>query len=115
MKPVRFTAQVLSGHKEDAVEVAFDPGQAWGIAAVPFRPKRRGYPVAATINSLPFRSFVVSRSRRLFLLIPPRVLERAGVAVGASLQVSLSQPSTSDTPVVGAAPRRAATPKRRPG
>jgi hypothetical protein len=35
MKRKKFKAQVLSGHKEDAVEVPFDPAHEWDVPAKP--------------------------------------------------------------------------------
>jgi len=35
VKRKKFKAEVLSGHKEQAVEVPFDPAKEWGVAAQP--------------------------------------------------------------------------------
>jgi hypothetical protein len=39
MKKKKFKGEVLSGHKEDAVEVPFDPAKEWGIPRRPGRPR----------------------------------------------------------------------------
>jgi hypothetical protein len=43
MKKKKFKAELLSGHKEDAVEVPFDPATEWGIRAKPLWRGRRGH------------------------------------------------------------------------
>lgn len=89
MTKAKFTATVLAGHKQAAVEVPFDPAKQWGIAPKPIRPGHRGHEVQGSFAGVPFRSFVVPRSRRFWVLVDDRHLEAAGVSVGDSVNVSL--------------------------
>jgi len=92
----RFRANILAGHKEDAVEVPFDPTLEWRVGTVSIRVGRKGVPVAATLSGVRFKSFVVRRSSRFFLLLPSEVLEGVGAAVGdeVSLQVTPEKATT---------------------
>ena len=83
-----FQATLLSGHKEDTVEVPFDPSQ-FGLSSEPLWPGRRGYRVKATINGREFDGAVVSRSKRFWLLVPAPIAQSAGVAAGDTVQVTL--------------------------
>ncbi|RYE02116.1 MAG: DUF1905 domain-containing protein [Sphingobacteriales bacterium] len=84
-----FEATLLSGHKEDAVEVPFDPAERLGLANESLGPGRRGYRVKATLNGQTFDSAVVSRSKQFWLLVPASVVTAAGVAINDSVQISL--------------------------
>jgi hypothetical protein len=77
-----FKATLMSGHKEDAAEVPFDPRERWSVAAKPLWPGRRGFPVKATLNGIAFDSAIVSRSRRFWLLVPETIEQAAKVAAG---------------------------------
>jgi hypothetical protein len=46
----RFKAEVLSGHKEDAIEVPFDPALEWGISPKSLWRGRRGHLVNASVK-----------------------------------------------------------------
>ena len=90
MKRKRFKAEVLSGHKEDAVEVPFDPAQEWGITPKPLwrgRRGRRGHQVNATVNGFSFESSIVPRQKKFYLLIDAEAAKAAGVAEGARVEV----------------------------
>jgi len=87
MKAQSFSSQILAGHKGAAVEVPFDPHEAWSLALDPVRPGRRGYAVHAIFAGFAFESHVVARSRRFWLLLAEEVLRRAGVAVGDVVRV----------------------------
>jgi hypothetical protein len=89
MKPERFRAVLLEGHKEPAFEVPFDPAERWGTAPVPLRPGRRGHRVRATIRDVPFESAIVGRSKRFWLLVPAEVQQTAGIVAGDEADVSL--------------------------
>ncbi|MFO0969099.1 MAG: DUF1905 domain-containing protein [Gemmataceae bacterium] len=89
MPKARFTAPILAGHKQAAVEVPFDPGERWGLAPVPIRPGRRGFKVQGALAGAPFQSAIVPRSKRFWLLLEDAHLKAAGVAVGASVTVVL--------------------------
>jgi hypothetical protein len=82
LSPANFSAKLLSGHKEDAAEVPFDPRERWSVAAQPLWPGRRGFPVKATLNGIAFESAIVSRSRRFWLLVPETVEQAAKVTAG---------------------------------
>jgi hypothetical protein len=89
MTKVRFTGEVLGGHKQAAVQVPFDPAQQWGIAPVAIRRGRRGHKVRGTIDGASFDSFVVPRSKKFWVVLEPDHLKTAGVAVGDSVKISL--------------------------
>ena len=89
MSAQSFQATLLSGHKEDAVEVPFDPATQLGVSSESLEPGRRGFRVKATLNGKAFDSAVVSRSKRFWLLVPAPIAQAAGIAVGDSVQVSL--------------------------
>ena len=80
---------VVSGHKEDALEVPFDPKARWGIEPAQVRPGRRGFPVRAELGKHVFATYVVARSGRFWLLLPPVVEEKAGIRPGSRVSVSL--------------------------
>jgi hypothetical protein len=82
MQPATFQAVLVRGHKEDAVEVPFDPAERWPITSVALRPGRRGFPVAATLTGVAFESAIVARSNRFWLLVPGSVENAAGSSVG---------------------------------
>ena len=80
MKKKKFKAEILSGHKEDAVEVPFDPAQEWGIPPKPLWRGRRGHFVNATVNGFAFESSIVPRQKKLYLLIDAEARKSAGVS-----------------------------------
>ena len=89
MKRKRFKAEVLSGHKEDAVEVPFDPTREWGVSARPLWRGRRGHAVNATINGFSFESAIVPRQKKFYLLIDAEAAKSAGLSEGALVQVAV--------------------------
>lgn len=90
-----FVGVVRTGHKEDAVEVPFDPAAHWGRKAERFAPGRRGVAVCARIARVAFASHVVARSGKHWLLLPPDVAEACGVQPGAEVEVSLGVPDAA--------------------
>ncbi len=90
MKSAQFNATIVSGHKEDAVEVPFDPAERWGSVARSLRPGRRGHAVRGTLGKTPFESAIVARSRRFWLLLPAALEDRAGVTSGDEVHISIS-------------------------
>lgn len=48
MKKKKFKAELQGGHKDDAIEVPFDPAETWGVASVSLWRGRRGHRVLAT-------------------------------------------------------------------
>jgi Domain of unknown function (DUF1905) len=89
MKKKRFKAAVLSGHKEDAVEVPFDPVKEWGIAPKPLWRGRRGHFVSATINGFSFESAIVPRQKKFYMLIDAEAAKSAGVSEGRVVEVAV--------------------------
>ena len=91
----RFKAELQSGHQEDAVEVPFDPGQAWDLTPARLWRGRRGYTVLATLNGISFETFIVARQQRFFMLVDEDIKQQAGVAVGAIVSVAVAPHMTS--------------------
>ncbi len=87
MKKMKFKAEVLPGHKEQAVEVPFDPAKEWGIAARPLWRGRRGHVVSATVNGFSFASSIVPRQKKFYLLIDAKAAKAAGVSDGVKVEV----------------------------
>ena len=55
---------LLDGHKGMAVEVPFDPAEAWGTKPRSVAPGRKGHPVDATLNGKAFRTVKAQREWR---------------------------------------------------
>ena len=89
MKKKKFKAEVLSGHKEHAVEVPFDPAKEWGIPPGPLWRGRRGHFVNATVNGFSFESSIVPRQKRFYLLIDAEAGKAAEVSDGSIVQVAV--------------------------
>jgi hypothetical protein len=89
MRKKTFKAEVLSGHKENAVEVPFDPATEWGIPPKPLWRGRRGHPVNATVNGFSFASSIVPRQKKFYLLIDAEAENVMGVSAGNIVQVAL--------------------------
>jgi hypothetical protein len=90
MKKKKFTAEVLPGHKDDAVEVPFNPSEVWGLAAKPIWRGRRGHPVSGTMNGVGFdESFIVPRAKKFFMIIDKDMERGAGVAAGDTVSISI--------------------------
>ena len=88
-----FTGELLSGHKQDALEVPFDPAAEWKIQPQPLWRGRRGFKVNASIKGVTFDSSVVPRQKRFFLLIDPEVMESAGLVVGKRIRATIEPAS----------------------
>ena len=97
MKIERFNAVIHSGHKEDAVEVPFDPGNRWSILAQQLWPGRRGFAVTGTLNGTPFESAIVSRTRKFWLLVPSETERTAGASAGDFVVIEIA-PNNSSKP-----------------
>jgi hypothetical protein len=85
----RITGTILSGHKEAAVEVPFDPAERWQVAARPIRKGRRGHAVCARLSGVAFDSVIVPRSKRFWLIVDKEPLAAAGVGVGDSVTIDI--------------------------
>lgn len=90
MKKKQFTAEVLTGHKGDAVEVPFNPSEVWGLPPRPIWRGRRGHPVSGTLNGFPFaESFIVPRSQKFFMIIDKDMEREAGVSAGDTVRLRI--------------------------
>ena len=89
MKKKTFKAEVLPGHKEQAVEVPFDPAKEWGIAARPLWRGRRGHLANATVNGFSFASSIVPRQKKFYMLIDAEAAASARISEGALVQVAV--------------------------
>ena len=89
MKKKNFKAELLSGHKDDAVEVPFDPSVEWNLQPRPLWRGRRGFPVRATIDRVSFESAIVPRQKTFYLLIDTEAANTAGVSEGAMVEVNV--------------------------
>ena len=85
----KFTAELHSGHKQDALEVPFDPAKEWKIKPPQLWRGRRGFPVRAHVPDIAFDSSIVSRQRKFFLLIDREVGLSAGSTRGSRVPVTL--------------------------
>lgn len=93
MKRLRFKAEVLSGHKQDAVEVPFDPAKEWSLAPKPLWRGRRGFAVKAIMNGVRFESAIVPRQKKYYLLIDAEAGGAAKVSEGSAVDVVI-EPDT---------------------
>ena len=84
-----FDAVLLSGHKQDAVELPFDPVAAWNSKAAPIARGRRGQRVGGMLDAIAFESRVVARQKRHFVLIEAALRRQAGLAAGDPVHVVL--------------------------
>ena len=90
MQKRRFKSEVLSGHKDDAVEVPFDPTSAWGLPPQPIWHGRRGHAVRGTLNGCAFAvSFIVPRQKKFYLVLDRELERAAGVTVGDRVTVAI--------------------------
>jgi hypothetical protein len=84
-----FKSELLAGHKEDAVEVPFDPTAVWNIPPKALWRGRRGHTVKGELNGHYFESFIVPRSKRFYLIIDAQLARMAGVTPGDRVSVIL--------------------------
>lgn len=89
MKVETFDGMILSGHKQDAVEVPFDPAECWSLPTRSIRPGRRGHAVSGKLNGCALDSFIVARSGKFWLLLPDGIGELAGVSAGDVVHIEL--------------------------
>lgn len=96
MKRKKFIAAVQGGHKENAVEVPFDPAAEWNLPARPIWRGRRGHVVRGTVNGFAFaEGFIVPRQKRFFLMIDRDLQQLAGVSAGDSVTVAVEPANTT--------------------
>jgi hypothetical protein len=89
VKGKRFKGELLSGHKDHAVEVPFDPSREWHIQPQPLWRGRRGYKVIARANGVSFESAVVPRQKKFYLLIDADTKRAANIAESDVVNVEL--------------------------
>src|SRR5258706_13125679 len=115
-KQQRFEAEILTGHKGDAVVVPFNPARVWDAKAaeVP-RPWRVGYLVLGTLNGCPFEGWIGFRWGRFFMLVPRELQGAAGVSVGDEVQIVVGPRGAAGTGARRAGRLGPARPSRRNG
>lgn len=89
MKSGKFKAEILSGHKEAAAEVPFNPVVKWHIPAGKLWHGRRGYKVKGTLKGTAFESVIVPRARSFFLIIENDLLVRSNAAIGETVEITV--------------------------
>ena len=87
MKKQTFKAAVMSGHKDSAVEVPFNPAEVWGIEPGPLWRGRRGHNVKGKLNGHAFASCIVPRQKRFYLIVDKDIERATGVAEGDLVKV----------------------------
>jgi hypothetical protein len=89
MKKKKFKAELLSGHKECAVEVPFNPSSEWQIDPQPLWHGRHGHPVQVVINGFSFESAIVPRQKKFYLLIDAESIRAASISENAVVKVEV--------------------------
>ena len=91
MKETRVAVEgvLMAGHKSPAVEVLFDPATELRVHEAALWPGRRGVPVEVLLNGIRFRSAIVSRMRRYFVLVDESLARRAGARVGTRVKLTV--------------------------
>ena len=89
MKPARFRATILAGHKDAALEVPFDPAARWGIEPARLRRGRNGFRVRATANGVSVETAIVPRSRRFWLELSDDALHTLRAHAGDVIAVAV--------------------------
>jgi hypothetical protein len=98
---------LTAGHKGPAVEVPFDPATEWGAQEAALWTGRRGFPVEVLLNGVRFRSAIVSRMRRYFVLVDETLARRAGARVGSRVKLTVWADGVSDFAGSAAPPAKA--------
>ena len=101
---------LMAGHKGPAVEVPFDPAVEWGTDEAALGPGRRGYPVEVLLNGVRFRSAIVSRGRRFFILVDESIARRAAARIGQLLRLTVWADGEFDPKVAPLARSKASKP-----
>lgn len=82
MKKKTFKTKVLSGHKENALEVPFNPGETWSLKPSHLWRGRNGYPVIAKLKCVSFESHIVGRQKRFYMLVDKDMMKAADLSAG---------------------------------
>lgn len=94
----KFKAEVLTGHKGQAVEVPFNPAEVWGTPPRSIWRGRRGHCVRGTVNGFVFaESFIVSRQKKFYLLLDRELAQAAGLSTGDNVTVVV-EPAAAPLP-----------------
>ena len=108
MKKRRFEAELLSGHKGEAILVPFDPEEVWGIPPRAVASKtygsRPGHLVRGTLNGHPFDGWIGRRWGKFFLLVNQVLQREARVREGDV--VSIAVEPRPERPGTGARSRK---------
>ena len=89
MKRKKFKGELLSGHKDHAIEVPFDPAIEWKLEPQPLWRGRRGHPVMARINNVSFESAIVPRQKKFYLLVDAEAVKSAAISDGGLVEVAV--------------------------
>jgi hypothetical protein len=84
-----FSAELLAGHKDAALEVPFDPSEVWRAEAKSLWKGRRGYEVTAIVNGVSFESCIVPRQKKFFMLVSADVIKEIGIAIGDTVKAAV--------------------------
>ena len=90
MRKVKFRAEILSGHKEHAAEVPFNPVVKWHMTAGQLWHGKRGYKVTGTLKGTDFESVIVPRARSYFLVIGDELLASANAVIGEIVEITVA-------------------------
>jgi hypothetical protein len=89
MKRKKFKRELLSGHRDHAVEVPLDPPREWNIQPQPLWRGRRGYEVMTRANGVSFERAVVPKQKKFYLLIDAEIMRAANLAESDVVNVEL--------------------------
>jgi uncharacterized protein DUF1905 len=89
MRTKKFKAELLTGHKESAVEVPFNPVEEWQIEPGRLWRGRRGFAVVAKINDISCETSIVPRQKKFYLLVDRESQRAAGISEGDLVTVTV--------------------------
>jgi hypothetical protein len=89
MKKKTFKAGLMSGHKDNAIEVPFNPTEVWGIDPTPLWRGRRGHNVKGKLNGRVFESCIVPRQKKFYLIVDKDIERAAGLVDGEVVTITL--------------------------
>lgn len=90
MKKKTFKSEVLSGHKENALEVPFNPGETWNMKPSHLWRGRNGYQVIVKLNGVSFESCIVGRQKKFFVVVDKDMMHAAELAVGDTVTATVA-------------------------
>lgn len=111
MKKQKFEAELLTGHKGEAILVPFNPEEVWGIRPRTVASKvygsRPGHLVRGTLNGHAFDGWIGRRWGKFFLLVDGELQRKARVRAGDVVSVAVA-PRPGGSEVHSRKPRSAA-------